>query len=142
MKYNCPFCKSKMQYHLEKQYFYYSANYSPGSPTVNYFIHKCKKSECKIGLIPKYKIWEYQGKVRGMSIILDSCLITYKIVSRYDLNEAVLSKVERTVFPSGTIGYSLNKIIETNEAIKIDLNDPISSGLQSINRLMKLRAFS
>ena len=127
-----------MQYHLEKQYF----DYNGGSSTAIYFIHKCKKSECKIGTLTKYKIWEYQGKVVGQSIILDNCLTTYKIVSRYDYNETSLSKIEKQILRNGDIGCFISKIIETNESLKIDLADPINSGLQAINRLMKLRAFS
>jgi hypothetical protein len=135
MKYECPFCKSKMTYHIEKQYF----DSGPIVLTPNYLIHNCRKSKCKIGIFSKYKIWEYQSQIQGVSLILND----YKIVSRYDLNESSLCKVSIDVLQrSGGFNVILNKIIETDSSIKIELADPISSGLQVINRLMKLRAFS
>lgn len=136
MKYNCPFCNIKMSYYSEIQYFDSTIDNS----LISYFVNECKK--CSIGVIPKYKIWDYKEQVQGLSIILDNCLTTYKIVSRYDLIKTSLSKVEELVSQNGAIGCSFNRIIEINEVIKIDLADPINSGLQAIDRLMKLRAFS
>lgn len=134
MKYSCPFCQCLMTYKSEKQYFY--VEYTEF--TTNYLIHRCRKSDCKIGVIPKYKIYEYQGEVKGVSIILGD----YSIVSRYDLNASSLSKMKiETSFNYTSIG-SLKNIIELNSAIKIDLANPISSGLQMIDKLLKLRAFS
>jgi len=138
MKYNCPFCKSKMTYHAEDQYF----DSGPIVLTPAYLIHKCKKSECKIGIFSKYKIWEYQGKVQGQSIILDNYLTTYKIVSRYDLNVTLLNKVKTDILFNDSVDVTLKNIIELSSAIKIDLANPISSGLQIIDKLLKLRAFS
>lgn len=138
MKYNCPFCKSKMTYYAEDQYF----DSGPIALTPTYLIHKCYKSKCKIGIFSKYKIWEYQGQVQGQSIILDSCLITYKIVSRYDLNVTLLNKVKTETSFNDSVNVVLKNIIELNSAIKIDLANPISSGLQMIDKLLKLRAFS
>lgn len=135
MKYNCPFCKSKMSYYIE--------DYIPNLDTIlDYQVHRCKKSSCRIGWLPKFKIWEYKNQVQGFSIILDNCLTTYKLVSRYDMNQISFSKVNIDTSLNGTTGVSLKQIIEFNEAIKIDLANPISSGLQIIDRLIKLRAFS
>lgn len=136
MKYDCLFCKSKMTYHAETQYFDWQNNNSIHT----YLIHKCTKARCKIGLLPKCKIWEYRGHVQGLSLILDFGLKTYKIVSRYDLNKTSLAKVE--ILPNSDGSFQLDNIMETDESIKIDLADPINSGLQVINRLLKLRAFS
>jgi len=138
MKYKCPFCNSLMSYESEKQYFY-SGNIESA---IDYLIHRCRKSKCRIGVIPKYKIWESKDEVKGFSIILDDYLKTYKIVSRYDLNATSLSKLETEVSFNGSKNVLLKNIIEIRGSIKIDLADPINSGLEVINRLMKLRAFS
>jgi hypothetical protein len=127
-----------MTYKSEKQYFY--VEYTEFTP--DYLIHKCYKSKCKIGIFSKYKIWEYQGKVQGQSIILDNCLTTYKVVSRYDLNATLLNKVKTEISFNDSVNVVLKNIIELNSAIKIDLANPISSGLQIIDKLLKLRAFS
>ena len=109
MKYDCPFCKSKMTYHAETQYFDWK------NTIYTYLIHKCTKAKCKIGLHSKCKIWEYQGQVQGISLILDSMLKTYKIVSRYDLNKTSLAKAEILISPNGATALRLDNIMETDE---------------------------
>lgn len=135
MKYNCPFCNSKMNYHIE--------DYIPNlDVNLDYQVHECKKSKCRIGWLPKFKIWEYESQVKGFSIVLDNCLTTYKLVSRHDMNKISFSKVTMDLSFNGTIGVNIKNIMELNSAIKIDLANPISSGLQMVDKLLKLRAFS
>lgn len=126
-----------MSYSVEKQYCYIT-----GNPIVDYLVHKCKKSKCKIGTISKCKIWEYDGQVQGISIILKDCLKTYRFLSRYDLNVTSLSQVKTEMSFNYSENITFKNIIEINEAIKIDPTDPINSGLQATSRIKKLLAFS
>jgi hypothetical protein len=123
-----------MVYKPEKYYFYSEQI----ELTLNYLAHKCRRSNCKVGIIPKYKILEYQGEVKGTSIILNN----YHVVSRYDLNVSTLSKLKTEISFNYSVNVTIKNIMELNSAIKIDLANPISSGLQIIDKLLKLRAFS
>lgn len=137
MKYICPYCKFKMPYVAEKQYCPLT-----GKPTIDYLLHRCIKSNCKIGTMPKYKVWEYQEQVQGISLIFDDLLATYKIVSRYDQNVTRLSKMKVELGFNYSTNILLKRIIEINSGIKIDLEDPIGSSIQASNRLKKLLVFS
>lgn len=137
MKYICPYCNFKMPYAVEKQYCPLT-----GKPTVDYLIHRCIKSKCKIGAIPKYKVWEYQEQVQGVSLIFDDLFFKYKIVSRYDMNVTRLSKMKVEVGFNYSTNVLFKKIIEIDSGIKIDLEDPIGSSIQAVERIKKLLVFS
>lgn len=141
MKYSCPFCKSPMSYIVEMKKSSSNKPIKPDDPDV-ILTHKCKKSKCKLGITPKFKIYESQGQLLGTSIILDYNSSIYKIVSWFHLNETILLKVNTEMGFNYSINCTYEDMLRINKAIKIDLADPINSGLSILNRLLNLRAFS
>lgn len=131
MKYNCPFCNIKMRYRFER---------SVDAPPIEYLVYECEKSHCMIKAHSRYK---YEDNLLSVEIILDLGENVYRVSTRYDVECTTLFKISPMKKKHhGVQYYFLKTIIEINKSIKIDLADPINSGLSVLNRLLKLRAFS
>jgi hypothetical protein len=68
----------------------------------------------------------------------------YALSVRYDSNTTYLELLKETkmsVADDAHLYHLPVSMLDVDSAIKIDLNDPINSGLKIFHRLMNLRAF-
>lgn len=133
MEYICPYCNQIMR--------------SRACPDIDFLIYECEKSNCMTKAHSKYRLWTHQNEILGIDIIFqskDPLKDVYRISIRYDCDYTKLFKINKMkrVSITGSPYYFLKDVIKIDQAIKIDLADPINSGLYILNKLLKLRAFS
>lgn len=69
------------------------------------------------------------------------CYFCNKILEQFKILQGEVNSLTTLGF-NYSVNCTYKNILEINQAIKIDLADPINSGLLILNRLLKLLAFS
>src|SRR5574339_180150 len=129
MKPRCPFCQHVMRY-----------TFSSGHK-----IFKCECRHCTINPYSRFQLsYDPFGELYGITIILTHDDTDYALSVRYDMDQTFLEKLKETKMSIETDSHLYHlpvTMFDLNSAIKIDLGDPVTSGLKVLNRLLKLRAF-
>jgi hypothetical protein len=146
MKYKCPFCNYTMRFTAYK--------YMPSNQK-DCLKHECKRSDCMFSYRSRYIVSTYDSQIYKISILLNYGGSNYSIDLQYNnhindnCSHTALLKLDKKseIISNGGLSYEhsyyeYDKVIQISDVMKIDLTDPINSGLLIIERLMKLRAFS